>query len=637
VNRRRLFFALLLVAVCFLAWFAFRSRELKYETLKSWLQRLDAPELSREDLECERARVRIALLGMGTNVFPHLTQLLFSKSGPSGLRRAITWFNGKQSLIQMPLDREISWPALASQGFGLLGTNAAPAIPRLADYFQQDQTCEEAYYHLLPIGPAALPVFVQALTNNSPVRRYLALEALGELGPAAGETIPLVCELARATNSQYSANAMSVLSEVDTNAGRHVPLFTSRLFDTNYTWDAAYALGKVGQDGVRPLLQALTNQHKKIRNGAAVALHTGTIGSRRDQTEVPAGPSQHFRQRCYAFDMEASGPIQKHKLASALTWVMMKTDADLQAMAVEHLALQGLAGAPGLSLARESTNPEVRRVGGTALEKLGVEVQGGAITRGRQTEKCLALVFTGHTFGEGGETILSELARHRAKGAFFLTGVFLTNQSFAPLLQRISKEDHLLGPHSDQHLLHCSWDQERRTLVSRQDFAKDLAANLQRLEYPVEGLDEAFRRRYGVGPVEGDTQSEAELFKPRERARYFLPPYEHYNTDIVLWSLDMGLILINYTPGTRSNADYTGEADQNFVSSQAILDSIVQKEREDPHGLNGFILLLHLGSGPGRADKFHTRFGELLDYLQGKGYEFVRVDELLEPKAEESQ
>jgi peptidoglycan/xylan/chitin deacetylase (PgdA/CDA1 family) len=99
----------------------------------------------------------------------------------------------------------------------------------------------------------------------------------------------------------------------------------------------------------------------------------------------------------------------------------------------------------------------------------------------------------------------------------------------------------------------------------------------------------------------------------------------------------MGLTLINFTPGTRSNADYTGEVDTNFVSSQAIFDSIVQKEREDPHGLNGFILLLHLGSGPGRKDKFHTRFGELLDYLAGKGYEFVRVDELLEPNTEETK
>jgi peptidoglycan/xylan/chitin deacetylase (PgdA/CDA1 family) len=81
-----------------------------------------------------------------------------------------------------------------------------------------------------------------------------------------------------------------------------------------------------------------------------------------------------------------------------------------------------------------------------------------------------------------------------------------------------------------------------------------------------------------------------------------------------------------------SNADYTGEAEKNFVPSQAIFDSIVGKGRQDPNGLNGFILLLHIGSGPARADKFPARFGELLNYLAGKGCQFVRVDELLEAK-----
>src|SRR5207249_2485841 len=119
---------------------------------------------------------------------------------------------------------------------------------------------------------------------------------------------------------------------------------------------------------------------------------------------------------------------------------------------------------------------------------------------------------------------------------------------------------------------------------------------------------------------------------PASAIRYFLPAYEHYNAEIGEWTKGIDLILINYTPGTRSNADYTGEADKNFVSSKAIFESIVTKEQRDPNGLNGFLLLLHVGAGPGRADKFHTRFGELLDYLSAKGYQFVRLDALLEAK-----
>lgn len=229
----------------------------------------------------------------------------------------------------------------------------------------------------------------------------------------------------------------------------------------------------------------------------------------------------------------------------------------------------------------------------------------GGIIRGDPTRKTLALAFTGDEFADGAETILDELRRHQAKGSFFLTGNFLTNTMFHSLVKRIAVEGHYFSVHSDQHLLYCSWEKERQTLVTREQLQSDLAQNQQR-----------FVRLNLAQPV----------------GRYFIPPFEHYNQQIVDWARQQNFTLINYTPGTRSHADYTGEADKNFTSSQVIFDSIVKREQTDPHGLNGFILLLHIGSGPGRTDKFHTRFGELLDHLAGKGYAFVRVDELLESK-----
>ena len=238
-------------------------------------------------------------------------------------------------------------------------------------------------------------------------------------------------------------------------------------------------------------------------------------------------------------------------------------------------------------------------------QRADAEVREGGIIRGPTSARRLAIVFTGHGYAEGGETILNELASHRAKASFFFTGDFLTNVDFRPLVQRVVRDGHYLGPHSDKHVLYCPWEGPKKTLVTRAEFRSDLDSNLRKIE------------RLGV---------------TRARVRYFLPPYEHYNQEIADWAKAMGLTLVNFTPGTRSNADYTGEADRNFVSTTAIFESIVRREQEDPHGLNGFILLLHIGSGPGRADKFPARFGELLDYLAGKGYQFVRVDELVEQK-----
>jgi peptidoglycan/xylan/chitin deacetylase (PgdA/CDA1 family) len=233
----------------------------------------------------------------------------------------------------------------------------------------------------------------------------------------------------------------------------------------------------------------------------------------------------------------------------------------------------------------------------------GIERRDGGIIRGPIGAKRIALVFTGHEYAEGAATILDALARRGARASFFLTGDFLRTAAFEPAVRRILRGGHYLGPHSDKHLLYCAWEPGRRTLVTRDAFARDLEDNLRTIE--------AFGvRRAGV--------------------RYWLPAFEWYNSDISAWSASLGMTLVTFTPGTRSNADYTGEADRNFVPSRRILDSILEREREDPHGLNGFILLLHVGAGPGRTDKMHSLVGDLLDELARRQYTFVRIDNLLQ-------
>src|SRR5262249_42605073 len=155
---------------------------------------------------------------------------------------------------------------------------------------------------------------------------------------------------------------------------------------------------------------------------------------------------------------------------------------------------------------------------------------------------------------EGASVILDELQKHHAKASFFLTGAFLTNASFSGLIRRMIDEGNYVGPHSDRHLLYCSWEDGKKTLVTRSEFVTDVAENRRKLE--------AF-----------GTQ--------RKQICYFLPPYEHYNQQIADWSSHFGLVLLNFTPGTRSNADYTGEADANFVSTEQIYQSIIERECQD--------------------------------------------------------
>jgi peptidoglycan/xylan/chitin deacetylase (PgdA/CDA1 family) len=90
----------------------------------------------------------------------------------------------------------------------------------------------------------------------------------------------------------------------------------------------------------------------------------------------------------------------------------------------------------------------------------------------------------------------------------------------------------------------------------------------------------------------------------------------------------MGLQLVNFSPGTISHADYTTPDMRNYRSSDKIFDSITSYEKEKK--LNGFILLIHIGTDPKRTDKFYLKLDALIEYLKKGGYRMVTVDALLE-------
>lgn len=226
----------------------------------------------------------------------------------------------------------------------------------------------------------------------------------------------------------------------------------------------------------------------------------------------------------------------------------------------------------------------------------------GAIIRGDRTAKKLALVFTGDEFAEGAETIARVLRQRGVKASFFFTGRFYRNADFKSSIQRLRRDGHYMGAHSDQHLLYCDWKRRDQLLISREEFESDLKKNY------------AAMRAFGIS---------------KEGARFFLPPYEWYNRSIGDWTEGIGLRLISHTPGTRSNADYTTPGMKNYVGSDVIMESIQKYETQDPAGLNGFILLLHVGAGPERADKFYNRLDELITWLRRERYELVRIDQLL--------
>ena len=86
----------------------------------------------------------------------------------------------------------------------------------------------------------------------------------------------------------------------------------------------------------------------------------------------------------------------------------------------------GCLAAICLSLAQTCSNADCQTIAPLPAPA-GCEVSEGVVVRGPKQDRRLALVFTGHEFAEGGQTILDELAKHKATASFFLTGDFLAN------------------------------------------------------------------------------------------------------------------------------------------------------------------------------------------------------------------
>lgn len=247
--------------------------------------------------------------------------------------------------------------------------------------------------------------------------------------------------------------------------------------------------------------------------------------------------------------------------------------------------------------------PKESRKKQTLINRESFQLSCGAIIRGDISKKELALVLTGDEYADGAAYIGKILKEFHIKASFFLTGNFYRNTLFKKYIEILKNDGHYLGAHSDRHLLYCDWQNRDSLLISREMFFSDLEANYNEMV------------KFGIN---------------RDWVRIFLPPYEWYNQQISGWCQEKGLTLINFTPGTLSHADYTiPSMGSKYISSDSIYRSIVKYEKSYCHGLNGFILLMHIGTHPERTDKFYNYLPNLLNYLISRGYNLKRIDGLL--------
>lgn len=226
-----------------------------------------------------------------------------------------------------------------------------------------------------------------------------------------------------------------------------------------------------------------------------------------------------------------------------------------------------------------------------------VTLMSGAVARGPKDQPRLALVFSCRDSDGSSVAIMDALKAQLAPASFFVTSDFLRASGNRLLVQSLLVQGHYVGAQSD------TWTSLTGPgAVSPTTVPADVEAHLQQLA------------AFGVA---------------RKDLPFFLPTFDQINPASADRAREWNMNLVAGTPGTLSFATATVEGTPQFVSSQAIVDSILQAEKETG-GLNGFLLLFPFDSGERRADRFSARLGELISNLRERGYEFVRVDQLLQ-------
>jgi peptidoglycan/xylan/chitin deacetylase (PgdA/CDA1 family) len=232
------------------------------------------------------------------------------------------------------------------------------------------------------------------------------------------------------------------------------------------------------------------------------------------------------------------------------------------------------------------------------------------ISNGPIDQKSVALTFDGSSLSNAAVAILDTLSSRSVTATMFLTGEFI--RKFPAITRRIVAAGHECGNHTwgHPHLTSFEADRTQSTLP---------AINEALLHEQLRRAEELFRATTGTS------------FLPLWRA-----PYGEFNRRICNWAYDAGYLHIGWRQGrtwregSDSNDWIADPETPGYHTPAEFFDKIMSLARQQPSGINGGILLLHLGTErDGAATQVHLILGTLIDSLRSEGYRIVPVSEMV--------
>jgi hypothetical protein len=254
-NKQLIRFTLILTSaiVCMIEAPAILAAEPVYngKTLSEWL------------VETDRGARREAIQHIGTNGIPTLLDIVGVKEWT---RKRVVGKLKNKNLQQLFCKKESNLDDLRDlgvSGFVILGTNAAPAFPRLVKLLDDPETCYQAARALLKVSSEGFAVLTNALAKQDASTRNDMVWTIGHEGGADKETITRLLILSlKDPNWPVRGNAAEFLAGKD--AALAVPALIPMLDDSEYYPRARAAIalasfGPAAKSAAPKLLSVYTN------------------------------------------------------------------------------------------------------------------------------------------------------------------------------------------------------------------------------------------------------------------------------------------------------------------------------------------------------------------------------------------
>jgi peptidoglycan/xylan/chitin deacetylase (PgdA/CDA1 family) len=229
---------------------------------------------------------------------------------------------------------------------------------------------------------------------------------------------------------------------------------------------------------------------------------------------------------------------------------------------------------------------------------------------GTTDKKLIALTFDGGSNGVAVGDILDTLKSRNVKATMFLTGEFI--RAFPDAVRRIVADGHEVGNHTFSHPHLTSWAQDHTNAT-------------------LPAVSEAF-----VCDQLRHTDSLFLALTGAHLAPLWRAPFGEKNRAICAWAQRCGYVHIGWRQGKTwrqgldSNDWVPDEETPGFHTPEEVVDKILALAGDPPDGINGGIVLMHLGTE--RKDthtQMYRMLGKLIDDLKAMGYAFVTTPEML--------